>query len=71
MAFTVPETLPVIEQLISASGTIVARFAAAVVVGGVEYVFAATSLLVLVAFLATSEHGGDVAGYLYYFSIKD
>ena len=48
MAFVVCEALPVIEQLVATSVTVVVRFVVVVVVGGVEYVVAATCLLVFV-----------------------
>ena len=48
MAFVVRETLHIIEQLVATSVTVVARFVVAIVVGGVEYVIAATCLLVFV-----------------------
>ena len=48
MAFVVRETLPIIEQLVVTSVTVVAIFVVAVVVGDVEYVIVATCLLVFV-----------------------
>lgn len=48
MVFVISATLPVIEQLVATFVTVVARFFVDVVVGGVEYVVAATCLLVFV-----------------------